>query len=272
MTGQEHLLFLLSEVDSQLVEEAAQPARARPSRPPARVGWGALAACFLLAAALGGMLGQTRMGGMNGGGMDNAARPPAGNASSGGSSSPQDPGAMPGDGDAGAGIGDAPGDEPGHVSGEAPPESGEGSVSQEGTGSQDLPVLPYAGQLAAGQDIDLPGWADGGETDLPETLPVYALSQDGLQLIGDYPLLSVEEAVELLCGGSWPGFDPQIHIAPSREQIVRTELLYFTDEGGCCLPCYRFCLAPEEAGTENAAAQMWYVFPAVDGRYLECAF
>lgn len=271
MTGQEHLLLLLGEVDDQLVEEAADPDRVRLSRPQMHVRWGALAACAALVIALGGFwsLSQIRMGGNGSGSMDygsdfNGAQPPAGAVSGGSTDGAQSPGAAPGEGN--SDIGDPP-------SGEAPPGSVEGSGNQEDPGAppagvQDLPVLLYTGRIGEAPDIEMPGWSDGTMADVPETLSVYTLSQDGLQLIGDYPVLSQEEAVELLCSGNWPGFDSQCHIIPTREQIVRTELLYFADEGGCYLPCYRFSLALEGPGS-GETAEAYYYIPAIESQYLK---
>lgn len=91
----------------------------------------------------------------------------------------------------------------------------------------------------------------------------------GAELLGDYPLLTAEEARALLLAGNYLSSVP--YDLPGEEAIVRVELVYRTGE--TVMPYYRFLAElPEEAAGSAAALGLKdygaYYVPAVRSEYL----
>ena len=97
-------------------------------------------------------------------------------------------------------------------------------------------------------------------------------SYDRSEKIGDYPIISADEAAELLCSGSYITNAPCEF--PGRDSVAKVELIYRTSEWDKYLmPYYRFYVELPE--TENAAAGALglktyaaYYVPAVAGEYI----
>ena len=88
--------------------------------------------------------------------------------------------------------------------------------------------------------------------------------------MGDYPLISVDEARELLLNG---GELPDTLETLSGDDIVGVELIYETNEyDEYFVPYYRFWLREENESVIEAldglAAFTWYCVPAVDPQYI----
>ncbi len=101
-------------------------------------------------------------------------------------------------------------------------------------------------------------------------LDAYDLSEKA----GDYPIITAEEAAELLCGGEYITTVPSE--MPGREKIVRTELIYRTElTAKYFMPYYRFLVEVDDpdATSEDAVALGLktygaYYVPAVEREYL----
>ncbi len=101
-------------------------------------------------------------------------------------------------------------------------------------------------------------------------LDAYDLSEK----VGDYPILTAEEATDLLCQGNYITTVPAE--MPGREKIVRTELMYRTERTAeYFMPYYRFLVEVDDpAATNDGAVALGlktygaYYVPAVRGEYL----
>ena len=95
--------------------------------------------------------------------------------------------------------------------------------------------------------------------------------RDLSQKVGDYPLISVDEARELLLNG---GELPDTPETLSGDDIVGVELIYKANEyDEYFVPYYRFWLREENESVIEAldglAAFTWYCVPAIDPQYIE---
>ena len=95
--------------------------------------------------------------------------------------------------------------------------------------------------------------------------------RDLSQKVGDYPLISVDEARELLLNG---GELPDTLETLSGDDIVGVELIYKANEyDEYFVPYYRFWLREENESVIEAldglAAFTWYCVPAIDPQYIE---
>lgn len=101
-------------------------------------------------------------------------------------------------------------------------------------------------------------------------LDAYDLSEKA----GDYPILTAEEATDLLCSGNYITTVPAEF--PGREKIVRTELMYRTERTAeYFMPYYRFLVEVDDPAVSNQDAVELglktygaYYVPAVRGEYL----
>lgn len=103
---------------------------------------------------------------------------------------------------------------------------------------------------------------------------IWAYSNDGCEKIGDYPIISAEEAKTLLVGGNYlSSLDYRI---TGEEEIAKTELVYRSGIGyETVMPFYRFLaeVSPENIGHTAESADRKRLFaafyvPAVRGEYL----
>jgi len=101
-------------------------------------------------------------------------------------------------------------------------------------------------------------------------LDTYDLSEK----TGDYPIITVQEATDLLCNGNYITTVPAE--MPGEDKIVRTELIYRTERTAkYFMPYYRFLVEVDDPGvTSESAAALGlktygaYYVPAVAGEYL----
>ena len=97
---------------------------------------------------------------------------------------------------------------------------------------------------------------------------VYA--PDLSQVMGNYPIITVEEAKELLLAGNYASSVP--YDLPKAEEIAGVELVYRTgSHEAVWLPYYRFLVdLPEEYRPADKTLRDYgaYYVPAVDGRYI----
>ncbi len=85
--------------------------------------------------------------------------------------------------------------------------------------------------------------------------------------MGDYPIVSVEEAKELLLAGNYATSVPWE--MPGEEHIAKVELLYRTSSyEAVWLPYYRFLVYLPEQDLHGMKTYGAYYVPAVEGRYL----
>ena len=88
--------------------------------------------------------------------------------------------------------------------------------------------------------------------------------------LGEYPIITVEEAKELLLAGNYATSVP--YDLPKAEEIAKVELVYRTSSyEAVWLPYYRFLVElPEEYRPEDKSLRDYgaYYVPAVDGRYI----
>lgn len=88
--------------------------------------------------------------------------------------------------------------------------------------------------------------------------------------LGEYPIITVEEARELLLAGSYATSVP--YDLPGEEEIAKVELVYRTSSyEAVWLPYYRFLVdLPEEYRPQDKSLRDYgaYYVPAVDGRYI----
>ena len=91
---------------------------------------------------------------------------------------------------------------------------------------------------------------------------------DLTEKFGDYPILTAEEAADLLADGQYATSVPAEF--PGEEWIARTELLYRSGSGEkVWMPWYRFLVElPEMAQEDGAKTYGAYYVPAVEGRYI----
>lgn len=101
---------------------------------------------------------------------------------------------------------------------------------------------------------------------------IWAYSNDGCEKIGNYPIISAEEAKTLLVGGNYlSSLDYRI---TGEEEIAKTELVYRSGIGyETVMPFYRFLVEafPEKIGqTAENTERLFAAFyvPAVRGEYL----
>ena len=87
--------------------------------------------------------------------------------------------------------------------------------------------------------------------------------------LGDYPIVSTDEAKELLTGGYYITSVP--YDMPGEEYIAKVELVYRTgDHESYFMPYYRFYVElPEELQDNGLKTYGAYYVPAVEGRYIE---
>lgn len=105
---------------------------------------------------------------------------------------------------------------------------------------------------------------------------IIRLSQPDLsQKVGDYPIISLKEARELLCAGYYTTTVPnalgQEHIAPrGEEQIARVELIYRDScQDEYFMPWYRFYVEMPDMVRDNGLKTFGaYYVPAVPGELL----
>ena len=97
---------------------------------------------------------------------------------------------------------------------------------------------------------------------------VYA--PDLSQVMGNYPIITVEEAKELLLAGNYASSVP--YDLPKAEEIAGVELVYRTgSHEAVWLPYYRFLVdLPEEYRPQDKTLRDYgaYYVPAVDGQYI----
>ena len=102
----------------------------------------------------------------------------------------------------------------------------------------------------------------------------------GREHLGDYPIITPEEAKAQLLTGTWPGYQARIHKIPSEEQILRCSLVYCTNVDGYTMPYYQFCLdfgdvltlenrANGTTSGETVSMLEFYYVPAVEKQYFE---
>lgn len=86
--------------------------------------------------------------------------------------------------------------------------------------------------------------------------------------LGDYPIITVEEAQELLGEGHYITSVP--YELPGLEYVEKVELVYRNGAlEGCWMPYYRFYVRlPEEAEEDGLQTFGAYYVPAVEGRFL----
>lgn len=88
--------------------------------------------------------------------------------------------------------------------------------------------------------------------------------------IGDYPIITSEDAAELLLNGNY--FTSVPEKMPGEEYIVKTELVYRAPQDGIAgtyLPCYRFWVELTDMQPENGLKRYGaYYVPAVQQKYL----
>jgi len=92
--------------------------------------------------------------------------------------------------------------------------------------------------------------------------------------VWDYPIISAEEATDLLCQGNYITTVPAE--MPGRDKIVRTELMYRTElTAEYFMPYYRFLVEVDDPAVESKDAVELglktygaYYVPAVRGEYL----
>ena len=83
------------------------------------------------------------------------------------------------------------------------------------------------------------------------------------KLLGEYPVISMEQARSELLSGAWSTEGT----APTEEDIYRSELVYCTDISGLTMPYYCFYLYRGEIGSNEHKIECRYV-PAVAREYL----
>lgn len=95
------------------------------------------------------------------------------------------------------------------------------------------------------------------------------------QKVGDYPIISLKEARELLCAGYYTTTVPnalgQEHIAPrGEEQIAKVELIYRDScQDEYFMPWYRFYVEVPDMAQDNGLKTFGaYYVPAVSGEFL----
>lgn len=87
--------------------------------------------------------------------------------------------------------------------------------------------------------------------------------------VGNYPIISLEEAIGLLTDGKFYGSFNEGAVQNGKmteDIIVSTELVYRSSDN-YYIPCYRFCVKLEDSNGDMEAYGAVYV-PAVEGRYL----
>ena len=86
--------------------------------------------------------------------------------------------------------------------------------------------------------------------------------------IGDYPIISAEQAEELLLNGNYLTSVP--YELPGAGYIKKAELIYRTGtQESCYMPYYRFYVElPEESAEDGMKTYGAYYVPAVSGEYL----
>lgn len=87
--------------------------------------------------------------------------------------------------------------------------------------------------------------------------------------IGNYPIISLEEAIGLLTDGKFYGSFNEGAVQNgkmSEDIIVSAELMYRSSDN-YYIPCYRFCVKLEDSNGDMEAYGAVYV-PAVEGKYL----
>lgn len=116
-----------------------------------------------------------------------------------------------------------------------------------------------------------------------DTLAIRLDGHTELNLIGNYPIITVDEATDQLLSGSWVGYNEKWYSIPTAEQILRAELVYCTDTSGLTMPYYRFYLDLGETvelferndqlpiGKTVPKVEFYYV-PAVEGEYLSPSY
>lgn len=94
---------------------------------------------------------------------------------------------------------------------------------------------------------------------------MHIYTDDGLEKLGDYPLISVKEAQKLLVNGNY--LSSQTNYAPtSDDPIGKVELKYLAGSGyEFAIPYYRFLVAVDQGDGVTYTA---YYVPAVRGEYL----
>lgn len=86
--------------------------------------------------------------------------------------------------------------------------------------------------------------------------------------MGDYPLITPQQAQKLLLDGSYITTVP--YTMPGKECIVKTELIYRTSpHDAIYLPYYRFYVEIPEAERNGLKTYGAYYVPAVEGKYIE---
>ncbi len=95
---------------------------------------------------------------------------------------------------------------------------------------------------------------------------MHIYTDDGLEKLGDYPLISVKEAKKLLLNGNY--LSSQINYAPTEDDpIGKVELKYLAGSGyEFAIPYYRFLVAVDQGDGVTYTA---YYVPAVRGEYLK---
>lgn len=104
-------------------------------------------------------------------------------------------------------------------------------------------------------------------------------SRAGRELLGEYPIITQDEATDQLLTGSWVGYNENWHVIPTAEQLLRTELVYCTNVDGYTMPYYRFYLDLGETvelcepGTQLSTGETvpWIALcyiPAVEAQHL----
>lgn len=101
------------------------------------------------------------------------------------------------------------------------------------------------------------------------TMHIY--TDEGLEKLGDYPLISIDEAKTLLVNGDY--FSSQRNYAPTSDDIIgKVELKYLSGTGyEFVMPYYRFLVGvtnEELQVGENEITYTAYYVPAVRGEYL----
>lgn len=86
--------------------------------------------------------------------------------------------------------------------------------------------------------------------------------------LGDYPIISAEQARQLLCDGYYLTTVPEDFTG--EEYIRKVELLYRNDNSKTNIPYYRFLVELPDMERDNGLKTYGaYYVPAVDGKYIE---
>lgn len=121
-----------------------------------------------------------------------------------------------------------------------------------------------------------PIWTTGTSAD---TLVIQMDGRAGRELVGEYPIITPEEAEEQLLSGSWVGYNENWYTIPTADQILRSHLVYCTNLDGYTMPYYRFYLDfGETIALQDSVTQLptgetvsmleFYYVPAVEVQYL----